>query len=132
MKKVVAGILVRQSDGKVLICQRKEDQPLALKWEFPGGKIEEGEEPRAALARELEEELGIQAEIGDEVARLVHTYRSGGQVELTFFHVSRYAGEIRNIIFKDVRWVHRRQLPSFDFLDADVKLVRQIAKGKII
>lgn len=132
MKQVVAGILVRESDGKILICQRKADQPLALKWEFPGGKIEEGEEPKAALARELEEELGIKAEIGDEVARLVHTYRSGGQVELAFFRVSRYAGEIRNIIFKDVRWVHRRQLPSFDFLDADVKLVKQIAKGKII
>jgi 8-oxo-dGTP diphosphatase len=132
MKQVVAAIMVREPDKKILICQRTKDQPLPLKWEFPGGKIEEGEEPRAALARELEEELGIRAEIGEEVSRFVHHYRNGGGVELGFFLVTRYAGDIDNKIFKDVRWVDRKDLPRFDFLEADIKLVKQIAAGDVI
>jgi 8-oxo-dGTP diphosphatase len=131
MKQVVAAIMVRE-DKKILICQRTKTQPLPLKWEFPGGKIEEGEEPKVALRRELEEELGITAEIGPEVSRFVHHYRNGGGVELGFFLVTSYAGEIDNKIFQDVRWVERQELPRFDFLEADVKLVKEIAAGKIV
>lgn len=132
MKQVVAAIMIRNEDKKILICQRTKSQPLPLKWEFPGGKIEEGEEPVAALRRELEEELGILAEIGPEVARFLHHYKNGGGVELAFFLVTRFEGEIANKIFKDVRWVDRRELPRFDFLEADVKLVKEIAAGKIV
>jgi 8-oxo-dGTP diphosphatase len=130
MKQVVAAIIIR--DSKILICQRTKDQPLPLKWEFPGGKIEIGEEPVAALRRELDEELGIAAEIGSEVARIVHKYKNGGGVELAFFLVTEFSGAIENRIFKDVRWVERETLPRFDFLEADVKLVKEIAAGKIV
>ena len=132
MRQVVAAIFVRESDSKILVCQRKKDQPLPLKWEFPGGKIEPGEEPVAALKRELEEELGITAEIGEEVAHITHKYKNGGGVELAFFRVKDYTGEIKNRIFKDVRWVDRVNLPTLDFLEADVKLVKDIAAGKIV
>jgi 8-oxo-dGTP diphosphatase len=132
MKQVVAAIMVRDEDKKVLICQRTKDQPLPLKWEFPGGKIEEGEEPVAALKRELDEELGITAEIGPEVSRFVHHYKNGGGVELAFFLVTHFEREIDNRIFKEVRWVDRRELPRFDFLEADIKLVKEIAAGKIV
>lgn len=132
MKQVVAAIMIRAEDKKILICQRTKEQPLPLKWEFPGGKIEEGEEPKVALRRELDEELGIQAEIGAEVSRFVHHYKNGGGVELAFFLVTNYTGEIANKIFKDVRWVDRRELPRFDFLEADVKLVKEIAAGKVV
>jgi 8-oxo-dGTP diphosphatase len=132
MKQVVAAIMIRDEDQRILICQRTKDQPLPLKWEFPGGKIEEGEEPAAALRRELDEELGIQAEIGEEVARFVHHYKNGGGVELAFFRVTRFTGEIDNRIFKDVRWVDRKELPRFDFLEADVKLVKEIAAGNVV
>ena len=132
MRQVVAAIFVRDEDSKILVCQRKKDQPLPLKWEFPGGKIEPGEEPVAALKRELDEELGINAEIGEEVARVTHKYKNGGGVELAFFRVKRYTGEIQNRIFKDVRWVDRKNLPTLDFLEADVKLVKDIAAGKIV
>jgi 8-oxo-dGTP diphosphatase len=132
MKQVVAAIIVRDGDSKILICQRTKEQPLPLKWEFPGGKIEIGEEPVAALRRELDEELGISAEIGNEVARIVHKYKNGGGVELAFFLVTKFSGEIENKIFKDVRWVERETLPRFDFLEADVKLVREIAAGKVV
>jgi len=104
---------------------------MPLKWEFPGGKIEEGEQPREALHRELDEELGIDANIGDEVARIKHRYKSGGAVELRFFLVREFNGEIENRIFRDVQWAKRSELPNYDFLDADLTLVRDIAAGKV-
>ncbi|MGH9524839.1 MAG: (deoxy)nucleoside triphosphate pyrophosphohydrolase [Terriglobales bacterium] len=129
MKRVVAGFIVQ--NGKVLICQRTQYQAMALKWEFPGGKIEPGEQPRAALRRELEEELGIEAIVGDELVRIRHTYKNGGAVELRFFLVEAFQGEIENRIFKDVQWVGRKDLPKYDFLEADAGLVKDIAAGKI-
>lgn len=129
MKRVVAALIVK--DGTILVCQRTKHQTMPLKWEFPGGKIEEGEQPRNALHRELEEELGIDASIGDEVARIRHEYKSGNSVELRFFVVREYRGEIENRIFKDLRWAAPTELPSFDFLEADLKLVSDIASGKL-
>lgn len=128
--RVVAALIVR--DHQVLVCQRTKHQTLPLKWEFPGGKIESGEQPRTALRRELEEELGITAKIGDEVSRINHQHRDGRIVELRFYRVSEFQGEIENRIFRDVRWVERSQLPKYDFLEADVELVHQIATGQII
>lgn len=130
MKRVVAALILK--NGDVLVCQRTRHQPMPLKWEFPGGKIEEGEQPRQALHRELEEELGIDASIGEEVARLVHTYRNGGAVELRFFAVTHYRGELENRIFRDVQWARRSDLPNYDFLDADLELVKDLAAGKIL
>ena len=95
-------------------------------------KIESGEQPRDALRRELEEELGIDATIGEEVARIRHEYRNGAAVELRFFTVREYKGEIENRIFKDMRWAERSELASFDFLEADLGLVRDLVEGKIV
>jgi 8-oxo-dGTP diphosphatase len=130
MKHVVAALIVK--DGLVLVCQRTRHQTMPLKWEFPGGKIEEGEQPRAALRRELEEELGIDAEIGEEVARVHHEYPGGGAVELRFYTVRKYRGEIENRIFRDVQWSPRAKLLSYDFLDADLELVKELAAGKLV
>jgi len=130
MKRVVAALVVQ--DGKLLVCQRTRHQTMPLKWEFPGGKIEEGEQPRDALRRELEEELGILATVGDEVARIQHEYPNGGMVELRFYVVRAYQKEIENRIFKDIRWSAPADLPSYDFLDADLTLVRDLAAGKLI
>ena len=105
---------------------------MPLKWEFPGGKIEDGEQPRDALRRELEEELGIAAEIGNELVRLQHEYPNGGVVELRFFEVLSYRGEMENRIFREIRWVERHELPKLDFLEADLSLVRDLASGKIL
>jgi 8-oxo-dGTP diphosphatase len=130
MKRVVAGLIVK--DGKLLVCQRTRHQTMPLKWEFPGGKIEEKEQPRDALRRELEEELGILATIGDEVVRIQHEYPNGGMVELRFFVVRAYQREIENRIFKDIQWADPKDLPKFDFLEADLTLVRDLAAGKLI
>jgi len=127
---VAAGLILRGEE--VLICQRRPDQPMALKWEFPGGKIEPGETPEQALARELDEELGIDADVGPRVAHTRHTYRSGGAVDLQFFAVREFRGEVTNRIFHDVRWILLRDLTSYDFLAADRDLIRELAAGKLL
>jgi len=130
MKRVVAGLILK--DGKLLVCQRTRHQTMPLKWEFPGGKIEEGEQPRDALRRELDEELGIVAIVGDELARIQHEYPNGGMVELRFFIVRDFQGEIENRIFRDIQWAVPQDLPKFDFLEADLSLVNDLAAGKLL
>ncbi|HZZ16992.1 MAG TPA: (deoxy)nucleoside triphosphate pyrophosphohydrolase [Candidatus Sulfotelmatobacter sp.] len=130
MKRVVAAVI--EKDSKVLVCQRTRHQTMPLKWEFPGGKIEEGEQPRDALRRELEEELGIHAKIGDEIARLQHVYPNGGAVELRFFVVREYEGEMENRIFRDLQWSATKDLASYDFLEADESLVKDLVAGRLL
>jgi 8-oxo-dGTP diphosphatase len=130
MKRVVAALIVK--DDLLLACQRTRHQAMPLKWEFPGGKIEEGEQPRDAMRRELEEELGIEADVGSEVARIVHQYPGGSSVELRFFEVRHYRGELENRIFREIRWVTRQELLGLDFLEADLGLVNDLAAGKVI
>jgi len=129
-KHVVAALILR--DNEILCCQRTEGQALPLKWEFPGGKIEPGETAPEALSRELDEELGITAEIGAEVAKVLHTYANGNSVNLQFFVVHHFEGELQNRIFRDVRWVTRQDLPALDFLDADKELIKQLAAGELV
>src|SRR5271168_4622342 len=129
VKLVVVALILRGRE--VLICQRRPDQPMALKWEFPGGKMEPGETAEQALTRELDEELGINAKIGARITRMRHTYRSGSAVDLQFFAVHEFGGEITNRIFNDLRWCELTDLPSYDFLAADRSLVRDLAAGKL-
>lgn len=134
VRLVVAALMLRDGVGgsEVLICQRTANQPMSLKWEFPGGKIEAGESAEGALARELNEELGITAVIGARVARVRHKYRNGGAVDLQFFAVREFEGTIENRIFNDVRWVPLVELPVYDFLAADLGLIRDLSEGKLL
>src|SRR6476469_9801395 len=113
-KQVVAAIIIRGQ--KILICQRSEGQAMPLKWEFPGGKVERDEDLKDALHRELDEELGIDAVIGRKVAAIQHPCGSGASLELYFYRVDQCTKEIEHRIFRDVRWVERKQLPTYDFL----------------
>lgn len=131
---VVAALITRPAgeDREILICQRRPDQPMSLKWEFPGGKVEDGETSEQALARELDEELGIQASIGRRVSAVRHRYRNGGAIDLQFFLVNDFAGNLENRIFNDVRWSPLQALPGYDFLAADLGLIRDLAEGKLL
>jgi 8-oxo-dGTP diphosphatase len=134
VRHVVAAFIVR-GDGEareILVCQRRPDQPMSLKWEFPGGKVEEGETAEIALARELSEELGITATIGKRVTTVHHTYRNGGAIEIQFFMVTGFGGELDNRIFHDMQWTTFSRLPEFDFLAADLTLIRDLAAGKLL
>jgi 8-oxo-dGTP diphosphatase len=127
MQLVVAAVIER--DGRILICQRNAAKRHALKWEFPGGKVEPGEEPAAALGRELEEELGIRAEIGPQIADYPYTYPGRPPIRLIFYGVTHFTGEIENREFLDIRWEPRERLPEYDFLDGDLDFVRGLARG---
>lgn len=105
---------------------------MGLKWEFPGGKVEPGESAAEALARELDEELGIRATIGPEITTIRHNYRNGGSIHIQFFTVPSFDGELRNRIFQDMRWSPLERLPDYDFLAADLTLIRELADGKLL
>jgi len=126
---VTAGILLE--GDRVLICQRHRSDTYALQWEFPGGKVRDGEEMKESLRRELAEELAIEAEIGDEVFRLRHRYPDR-YVEVVFFSIPSYRGEVWNRVFEAVAWAPRARLPEYDFLEADRALVQRIARGEIV
>jgi len=125
--EVVAAVIER--DGKVLICRRRADQWHPLKWEFPGGKVEPGEDPPGALARELHEELGIRAVVGEEIAQFPYQYPGRPAIRLRFFRVREYAGEIVNRQFAEILWEEREKLPAYDFLEGDLGFVRGLARG---
>ena len=126
---VVAALLGEQ--GRLLICQRSPEGDFPNQWEFPGGKIESGEDPQAALRRELFEELGIIAEIGEEVWRTEHQYPGHPPVRLLFFAVRRYSGAVENRVFQQVRWAALPDLVCYDFLEADRPLVERLASGEM-
>ena len=125
LRTVVAAVIER--GGRILICQRSRDDSHPLKWEFPGGKVEPGESPRAALERELEEELAIQAHIGSEITRLTHRYPGRSPFRLLFYRVSRFSGEPVNRVFDQILWEEPARLPQYDFLEADANFIRELA-----
>jgi 8-oxo-dGTP diphosphatase len=124
--EVVAAVIER--DGRILVGQRKAGGRHALKWEFPGGKVEPGETPRAALARELREELGIEAQIGEEMERYDFSYPGQTPTHLIFFRVTEFAEEPENLDFAQIAWVERHSLPQYDFLEGDVDFVKRLAQ----
>ena len=126
--EVVAGLIF---DGdRLLVCQRHHGGAFALKWEFPGGKVEIGEASAAALARELKEELDITAGTMKLFHRHIHVYPDGPEVALSFFHVGNYQGVIKNLVFEQIAWSKLADLRNFDFLDGDLPLVRRLAAGE--
>ncbi len=116
MTTVVAAVIERED--RTLIAQRKQGGAHPLKWEFPGGKVEPGELPEAALLRELEEELAIRARIDREITRYEFRYPGAPRILLIFYRVVEFDGEPRNLNFERIEWVEKRQLTDFDFLEA--------------
>jgi 8-oxo-dGTP diphosphatase len=125
---VVAAVVER--GGLILICQRRADDTHPFKWEFPGGKVERGEEPRRAIERELHEELGIAATAGPEIVRYEHRYPKRPPILLIFYRVAEFTGEPVNQVFEQIRWEPPHRLPSYDFLDGDTDFVRRLARGE--
>ncbi len=126
---VTAGILTDRD--RVLVCQRRVGSRFPLKWEFPGGKVEDGESPEDCLRRELLEELAIEAEVGPEIYRTEYRYPNGFAVRLLFFRILRYAGMPTNRAFERIEWARGADLTSYDFLEADRELVERMARDEI-
>jgi 8-oxo-dGTP diphosphatase len=122
---VVAG-LITAADARVLITQRRADQSLPLQWEFPGGKIEPGESPVQALARELAEELGVRAQVGRIWDVLFHPYETFDLLMLVYH--CRLAPEqaVRCVQVHDAAWCRPGELARYDVLAADRPLVERL------
>jgi len=131
LRRVLVVAAVIEREGRVLVSLRRPKGERASLWEFPGGKVEPGEGERAALARELREELGVRAIIGEEYARVEHIYPDL-QVELALYRCSLHAGEEpRPIACEQVRWVSRRDLPGLPFCEADVPILTRLAEEEL-
>jgi 8-oxo-dGTP diphosphatase len=128
---VVAALILR--DSKILVCQRRRDDTHSLQWEFPGGKVEPGEAPKEALARELREELGVEATIGRELFRTRHRYREvQRELELIFFQaVIARSTVLQNLVFEGFEWADPSALPQYNFLQADEEFVALLASHAI-
>jgi 8-oxo-dGTP diphosphatase len=115
--RVVAAALCDDA-GRVLLAQRPPGKHMAGRWEFPGGKVGDGESERSALGRELREELGVEVTAARPVMRLSHTYPDR-QVELSFWIVDGFSGAPRALDGQVLKWVARAELPAQDILEAD-------------
>ena len=124
MIKVAVGIITLGS--QVLVCQRKKSSRYPLKWEFPGGKFEDGESAEQCLRRELREELSIDATIGGEFFHQEWLYPDSGSFEVFYRLVPSFSGIIRNNVFEQIRWVHRAELTGIDMLDGNRDVVEKL------
>jgi 8-oxo-dGTP diphosphatase len=130
MLTVVAALI--ESNGKVLVCQRKRGDTFELMWEFPGGKLHAGESAAEGLARELEEELGVASEIGAEVLRARHQYAQLSEpIDLIFLRARITGGTIENRVFETIEWREPQTLPQLNFLPADRDLIHRLATGEL-
>ncbi len=131
MRTVVAAVIER-SDRRLLIGQRRRTDTSPLKWEFPGGKVEGGETPEDALARELKEELGVTLRKSAPIGRAVHKYgETAEDLEILFYAVAISEAELVPRTFEKVVWVLPKELGDYDFLAANRELIAQLATGRI-
>jgi len=131
MRTVVAAVMER-GDRRLLIGQRRREDSSPLKWEFPGGKVRDGEAPESALARELSEELGVTLTKCVEMGRVRHQYAAATEeLEIRFFAAAIAEGEARPLCFEQIAWVLPKELGAYDFLAANRELIANLAIGRI-
>lgn len=123
---VAAGVLTRGT--QVLLGLRPEGSPLSQLWEFPGGKIEAGEDPEAALARELKEELSIEAEVGELLFASSHQFKETN-ILILFYRVTVWKGEPKALHHTELSWFEPEQIHSLKLPDANRKALSRILKS---
>lgn len=123
---LVSAAVIRQN-GKILITQRLPDKPLAGLWEFPGGKVEDGEVPEECLLREIQEEIGVDIEIIDIFAVVHHLYDHGSFLILAYDAVIT-DGEIAHLEVADHKWLEPDQVDCAEMLPADIPIVEKLVR----
>lgn len=137
MPKVAVGIIINKTNNKtqsqlcerkVLLCQRLKSAQYALKWEFPGGKLEENEPPKIGLIRELKEELGIDVLSASHIFQQRNTYPDGGVFDVAYYLVDEFSGEIQNKVFEQIEWVSMNRLNEFDILEGNRDVIEKLVE----
>lgn len=123
MKTVTAAIIIK--DDRVLIAQRADPPKLAGFWEFPGGKVEEGETVEECLVREIQEELSIDVAVLSWYGQSIYKYESGA-IDLQAFTCKIVSGSITNNTHAEIRWCRAQELSDWSFLPADIPLVKRL------
>lgn len=126
MKIIDVTAAIIEKDGKFLIAKRLKGKHLEGKWEFPGGKIEKNETPEECLARELQEEFDILAEIGDFVTESLFQYGKRN-IRLLGYRAKYISGEFRLNAHDEIRWIPLNEFSKFDFAEADLPLIEKIS-----
>jgi mutator protein MutT len=129
MIKVAVGII--WSQGSILLCRRRRDVKYPFKWEFPGGKIEEGETAEKCLKRELAEELAIRATVGEEFHSQHTIYPDAGTFDVRYFIIHSYEGTLENRAFSEIRWVLPANLREYDVLEGNREVIRRLVEEPI-
>ncbi len=125
---IVTAAVIRDGEGRVLLARRPTDRHMGGLWEFPGGKLDQGESPAEGLARELDEELGVEVEIGEPLTFAVHR-EPGLTLLLLFYSAAIVAGTARPLDGQELAWVAPPDLPDYPTPPADAALVRILAHG---
>ena len=128
MKKVTAAIIT-DSNNKILIAQRSKEDKLSLKWEFPGGKIKEGETPEECLKREIREELCLDIEVVKFYEKSIYHYDSGS-IELLAYYAKVLKGTTKLLVHNDIKWVDITEITKYDFAPADIPIVEKLKRQK--
>lgn len=125
MKEVTAAI-IRDKD-KILICQRAQDDECGLLWEFPGGKLEDGETLVECICREIKEELNLNINVLGVFTRSIYKF-NGKEIHFTVFNAEILSGEIKLNVHNDAKWVTIKELINYEFMPADIEFVDKVLK----
>ena len=126
MQQVTAALI--EKNGRILLALRRAGRHMGPKWELPGGKVGPGEDPKEALRRELEEEFGIRAQIG-ECLGCTRFRKHRVDLEVLLYRIGGFGGALQLREHREVRWVEPDQVEAYDLVDSDRKVIRKYRKA---